>query len=323
MKIHKRIDEIQEQLSNLKLAPGEHHNEIKASHSEKERENGGTILPADTYHSCCEGEQWIGPVQPPTFYQNAMTLVDGSQGPRRTLRTELLGCHGDEDYLAKLYCVRKAFELMFKETSTRMFFRDAGRAILTGLVVLGRKTPCKFENMCDNLIAFIEEPSNWNKITEELSATGVENLNFFDVVFDFILLKIFEEMETAPASLQEVMDNDWITESMKKTTIMFYCWGRIKALRTYLNEPFGFFYHLYEVLDYILPELVWGCVGPEGKTKGFYHLFKEQVYSFLKDIFNLQKVSYTTVELLVEDIVKNLKFRTEMLTCFLQKSYLK
>lgn len=45
----------------------------------------------------------------------------------------------------------------------------------------------------------------------------VKNLNFYDVVLDFILMDSFEDLENPPTSIQNVVNNRWLNSSFKET----------------------------------------------------------------------------------------------------------
>ncbi|OBS68273.1 hypothetical protein A6R68_03182, partial [Neotoma lepida] len=46
------------------------------------------------------------------FYEEAMHLVEEGKIYSRVLRTEMLECLGDSDFLAKLHCIRQAFQVL-------------------------------------------------------------------------------------------------------------------------------------------------------------------------------------------------------------------
>lgn len=57
----------------------------------------------------------------------------------RSLRTEIVGCGSDVEYLCKLHCIRLAFQLMFKDPNTWSWFADTGRQTLTDLLLFADK----------------------------------------------------------------------------------------------------------------------------------------------------------------------------------------
>ena len=46
-------------------------------------------------------------------------------------RTEELCCSGDIDFLAKLYCVRLAFDELTAEVANRQYFQQMGRELMS------------------------------------------------------------------------------------------------------------------------------------------------------------------------------------------------
>lgn len=75
------------------------------------------------------------------LYQNAIKHLEESNIPARMMRTEMVNCSSDLEYLAKLHCIRLAFQYLFKvnyitslhATPTIEFYFNA----LTFLIELG------------------------------------------------------------------------------------------------------------------------------------------------------------------------------------------
>uniref|UniRef100_A0A8D0MR22 Mitoguardin 1 n=1 Tax=Sus scrofa TaxID=9823 RepID=A0A8D0MR22_PIG len=200
------------------------------------------------------------------FYEEAMHLVEEGKIYSRVLRTEMLECLGDSDFLAKLHCIRQAFQVILSESANRIFLAESGRKILSALIVKARK---------------------------------VKNLNFYDVVLDFILMDSFEDLENPPTSIQNVVNNRWLNSSFKETI------------------PDGFFAHFYAICEHISPVLAWGFLGPRNSLYDLCCFFKNQVLFFLKDIFDFEKVRYSSIETLAEDLMQLLIRRTELLMAYL------
>ncbi|XP_053448358.1 mitoguardin 1 isoform X2 [Nycticebus coucang] len=154
---------------------------------------------------------------PCPFYEEAMRLVEEGKIYSRVLRTEVLECLGDSDFLAKLHCIRQAFQVILSETANRIFLAESGRKILSALIVKARKNPKKFEDVFDEMIYFLEQTDHWDSTEMELAARGVKHLNFYDVVLDFILMDSFEDLENPPSSIQNVVNNRWLNCSFKET----------------------------------------------------------------------------------------------------------
>uniref|UniRef100_A0A452RJN8 Mitoguardin 1 n=1 Tax=Ursus americanus TaxID=9643 RepID=A0A452RJN8_URSAM len=251
------------------------------------------------------------------FYEEAMHLVEEGKIYSRVLRTEMLECLGDSDFLAKLHCIRQAFQVILSETANRIFLAESGRKILSALIVKARKNPKKFEDVFDEMIYFLEQTDHWDSTEMELAARGVKNLNFYDVVLDFILMDSFEDLENPPTSIQNVVNNRWLNSSFKETAVASSCWSVLKQKRQQMKIPDGFFAHFYAICEQISPVLAWGFLGPRNSLYDLCCFFKNQVLFFLKDIFDFEKVRYSSIETLAEDLMQLLTRRTELLMAYL------
>ncbi|EPY79275.1 hypothetical protein CB1_000940006 [Camelus ferus] len=138
--------------------------------------------------------------------------------------------------------------------------RDTLSVASTDSFASAAENPKKFEDVFDEMIYFLEQTDHWDSTEMELAARGVKNLNFYDVVLDFILMDSFEDLENPPTSIQNVVNNRWLNSSFKETN---------------------------------------------------------QVLFFLKDIFDFEKVRYSSIETLTEDLMHLLIRRTELLMAYL------
>ncbi|XP_038267986.1 mitoguardin 1 isoform X4 [Dermochelys coriacea] len=251
------------------------------------------------------------------LYEEAMHLVEEGKIYSRILRTEMLECLGDSDFLAKLHCIRQAFQVILSETANRLFLAESGRKILSALIVRARKNPKKFEEVFDEMIHFLEKTDHWDNTEMELAARGVKNLNFYDIVLDFILMDSFEDLENPPTSIQNVINNRWLNSSFKETAVASSCWSVLKQKRQQMKIPDGFFAHFYSICEHVSPVLAWGFLGPRNSLYDLCCFFKDQVLYFLKDIFDFEKVRYSTMESLAEDLMQLLMRHTELLMAYL------
>ncbi|XP_018415364.1 PREDICTED: mitoguardin-1 [Nanorana parkeri] len=253
------------------------------------------------------------------LYEEAMCLSEEGGIPCRALRTELLECGGDSDFLAKLHCIRQAFQMILSKTHNRMFLVDSGRKILSTLIVRAKKNPKKFEDAYDEMMHFLEQPETWVHTEMELFSRGVRNINFYDVFLDFIVIDSLEDLENPPLSIQNVVKNRWLNSSFKETAVTSSCWSVLKQKKQQIKVPEGFFAHFYAVCEHISPVLAWGFLGPRNSLNDLCCFYKVQVLHFLKDIFDLEKVCYSSVESLSEDILQCLQHRMELLEAFLRR----
>uniref|UniRef100_A0A665XDF7 Mitoguardin 1 n=1 Tax=Echeneis naucrates TaxID=173247 RepID=A0A665XDF7_ECHNA len=252
------------------------------------------------------------------FYEEALQMAEDGKISCRVLRTEMLGCFGDLDFLAKLHCVRQACQvLILCERATRMFLAETGKKVLSFIIVKAQKSPRRFEEVFEEMISFLEHTEHWENTEVELATRGVKHLNFYDIVLDFILMDSFEDLENPPISIQNVINNRWLNSSFKETAVASSCWSVLKQKRQHMKLSDGFIAHFYTVCEQISPVLAWGFLGPQSSLHDFCCFFKDQVLSFLRDIFDLDKVRYMSVESLAEDMLHLLHRRSELLLAYL------
>uniref|UniRef100_A0A3B3SA56 Mitoguardin 1 n=1 Tax=Paramormyrops kingsleyae TaxID=1676925 RepID=A0A3B3SA56_9TELE len=234
-----------------------------------------------------------------SLYEEALRLAEEGKVSCRVLRTEILECLGDTDFLAKLHCVRQACQVILCDRTTRAFLADAGKKILSSIIIKAHKSPKRFEEVFEEMMNFLEQTDHWENTEVELATRGVKHLNFYDIVLDFILMDSFEDLENPPISIQNVVNNRWLHVSFKETV------------------PDGFIAHFYAICEHISPVLAWGFLGPKSPLHDLCCFFKEQVLFFLKDIFDLEKVRYSSLESLSEDVLQLLQRRTDLLLAYL------
>lgn len=250
------------------------------------------------------------------FYEEALQMAEDGKISCRVLRTEMLECLGDTDFLAKLHCIRQACQVILQEISTRKFLADTGKKILSSIIVKASKNPKRFEEVYEEMIGFLEQREHWENTEAELSTRGVKHLNFYDIVLDFILMDSFEDLENPPMSITNVVNNRWLNNAFKETAVASSCWSVLKQKRQHVKDQDGFIAHFYMVCEHISPELAWGFLGPKSPLHDFCCFFKEQVLLFLKDVFDLEKVRYSSVDTLAEDVLHLLHYRAELLLSY-------
>ncbi|XP_031812568.1 uncharacterized protein LOC100932213 isoform X1 [Sarcophilus harrisii] len=280
-----------------------------------------------------------------------------------------------EDWQEKQHFIREAMEVLLMRESTRSYLIDTGKCLLQKLIMLdGQKPfhftmiydalvaslnqpsfwekvtkelhtdglsslrarglapahdisestlcrltgalsgqPSNFNEAYDSLMAFIQQPSNWAVLSQELRGVGVPLANLYDMLLGFIVPMLFRDAESIPGSLKSLMMNEQIARPLKKVTVLVHCWAQTREKRASMAEPNGFLYHLYEVLDCVSPELMWAAVGPEGEQKNFYYSLKEQVTSFSKALVTLAEACYPMTKLLAQHMLEDLMERFEAL----------
>ncbi|XP_055456000.1 mitoguardin 2 isoform X2 [Psammomys obesus] len=266
--------------------------------------------------------------RPAAAYEEALQLVKDGKVPCRTLRTELLGCYSDQDFLAKLHCVRQAFEGLLEERNNQLFFGEVGRQMVTGLMTRAEKSPKGFLESYEEMLSYALRPETWATTRLELEGRGVACMSFFDIVLDFILMDAFEDLENPPSSVLAVLRNRWLSDSFKETALATACWSVLKAKRRLLMVPDGFISHFYSVSEHVSPVLAFGFLGPKPQLAEVCAFFKDpgptrvsrpqhQIVQYLRDMFDLDNVRYTSVPALAEDILQLSRRRSEILLGYL------
>ncbi|KAM8934760.1 mitoguardin 2 [Pelodytes ibericus] len=257
------------------------------------------------------------PAKPAASYKEALKLVQDGEVLCRTLRTELLGCYSDDDFLAKLHCIRQAFKLLLEDEGNRLFFGEVGKQMVTGLMLKAEKNPMGFHENYEEMLRYALKEETWPTTQKELEGRGVVCMNFFDIALDFILMDAFEDLENPPTSVIAVLRNRWLSDSFKETALATACWSVLKAKRRLLMVPDGFISHFYSVSEHVSPILAFGFLGPKEHLTENCNFFKHQIVQYLKDMFDLDKVRYTTVQSLAEDILHLSRRRSDILLGYL------
>ncbi|NXG08991.1 MIGA2 protein, partial [Sakesphorus luctuosus] len=255
--------------------------------------------------------------RPAAAYEEALQLVKEGKVTCRTLRTELLGCYSDQDFLAKLHCVRQAFQELLEDESNQLFFGEVGKQMVIGLMTKAEKNPKAFLESYEEMLRYALKQETWPTTQQELEGRGVVCMSFFDIVLDFILMDAFEDLENPPSSVLAVLRNRWLSDSFKETALATACWSVLKAKRRLLMVPDGFISHFYSVSEHVSPVLAFGFLGPKQQLSEVCSFFKHQIVQYLKDMFDFDNVRYTTVQLLAEDILQLSRRRSEILLGYL------
>ncbi|XP_006918107.1 mitoguardin 2 isoform X2 [Pteropus alecto] len=271
----------------------------------------------ELFESLQVGDFPISLSRPAAAYEEALQLVKEGKVLCRTLRTELLGCYSDQDFLAKLHCVRQAFEGLLEDQSNQLFFGEVGRQMVTGLMTKAEKSPKGFLESYEEMLSYALRPETWATTRLELEGRGVVCMSFFDIVLDFILMDAFEDLESPPASVLAVLRNRWLSDSFKETALATACWSVLKAKRRLLMVPDGFISHFYSVSEHVSPVLAFGFLGPKPQLAEVCAFFKHQIVQYLRDMFNLDNVRYTSVPALADDVLQLSRRRSEILLGYL------
>ena len=186
---------------------------------------------------------------------------------------------------------------------------------MSGLIIKSDKDPKDFVLAYDELLDFLNVPSsemdNKAVMAEELAARNVKITNFYDVAFDYILIDSFEDLEAPPSSVVAVMRNRWLSNGFKEGALQTAVWSVIAAKRRLLKYSNGFKAKFYNVSEILLPVLAWGFFGPDESLGQLMNFFKDQVLTFIRDLYDFEHVRFASVEVLSEDIMALARTRVE------------
>ncbi|XP_062815975.1 mitoguardin 2 isoform X2 [Anolis carolinensis] len=192
---------------------------------------------AELFDSLQIGEEPFLLSKPAAAYEEALQLVKEGRVCCRTFRTELLGCYSDQDFLAKLHCVRQAFQELLRTERNQRFFGEVGKRMVLGLMAKAEKNTKGFLERYDAMLRYTLTPETWPTTQKELEGRGVVCMSFFDIVLDFILMDAFEDLENPPSSVLAVLRNRWLSDSFKETVRPFAPLTRTRAGRGTQRDP--------------------------------------------------------------------------------------
>lgn len=237
------------------------------------------------------------------LYEDGLEAVDSGRVRCRTMRTELLECFSDNEFLAKLHCVRQAIDLMLQDATVCNWLVEQGRSMIECLLRSGNRNPAQFIHSYNSLVNYARNSENWITIEEELKYRKVVSMTFYDVVLDFIIMDSFDDLANPPRQLVAVLGNRWLTSSIKETALNTAVWSLLKAKTRMLRYQDGFIAKFYAVSETISPVLAWGFLGTDDKLKCDCEKFKYEVLSFLRGTFSFEQVRYSTREQMSDDIL--------------------
>ncbi|XP_060790993.1 mitoguardin 2 [Neoarius graeffei] len=286
-------------------------------------DDAATITSDDSFFSAAELfdtftlDEVYQPLKPAALYEEALSLVREGKVECRSLRTELLECYSDQDFLAKLHCVRQAFHVLLVEETHKTFFMETGKQMIHGLMIKANKSPKAFLESYQDMLLYTQREETWPTTKMELEGRGVVCMNFFDIVLDFILMDAFEDLENPPTSVVAVLRNRWLSDSFKETALATACWSVLKAKRRLLMVPDGFISHFYAISEHVSPVLAFGFLGPRQHLTEVCTIFKQQIVQYLKDMFDHDKVRFTSAQSLAQDILSLSHRRADILLGYL------
>lgn len=265
------------------------------------------VSSSDSFHSADDDEEIAlletGPsVKGDELYQAALVLVKHNQIHCRTIRTKMLCCESREDFLAKVHCVRQAVKLLMSDETMRDWFANMGSQLIADILMIAGYATEDFYSTFEKMMKFVKNEDNLPVIEKDLKHRKVKDFGFYDVVLDFLILDAFDDLESPPASVVSIIQNRWLSQSVKETGLSAAIWSVLSAKKQMLKNPHGFMGHCYDISKHVTPALAWGFMGTDEELKGLMEALKDQVLLFSRSMFSLEKCRYSSIPELADDI---------------------
>ncbi|XP_005104976.2 mitoguardin-like [Aplysia californica] len=246
------------------------------------------------------------------LYEAGMLELKYGNVPCRTIRPDMVKCLSDVEFLAKLHGIRLAFQSIFQEEEKKTWFKKMGRKLIGDLLIKADKDVEEFHTTYDKMMDYISVEANWPQIEEELRGRGVRVMSFYDIVLDFILMDAFDDLANPPSTVLTVVQNRWLSNGFKETALATAVWSVLKAKRSLLKFNDGFIAHFYSISEHTSPLLAWGFLGPDSELKDMCNFFKDLVLGFIREMFSFNKVRFTDVEALAQDILEMAQAKSDL-----------
>lgn len=227
------------------------------------------------------------------------------------IRTKITRCESDEEFIAKVHCLRLAFQSIFENDLNRNFFIDIGKEILKTLSNYYPIDQKDCFNTYDELINFVTTSDNYQLIEDEIATRSIPCRSFYDIVIDYVILDSFEDLDDPPQTVVAVLKNQWMPIGFKEIAMKAAILAVLKFKRSKLVYKNGFFANFYNILDYILPILAWGFLGNNINLTFNCTLIKQTIMEAVQDYFSFDRVRYTSLDDLTYDILEITKIRYE------------
>lgn len=236
------------------------------------------------------------------IYQDQLAIVDMIAMPR-TDRTVQLLCESKEEFLAKVSCLRYAFQDILYERKNCCFFIDSGKEILKVLLSNSPDDLNECLNAYDELVNYVADERNHEAISNEISLRRIPTLSFYDLVIDYIILESLDDLESPPAVVSSIVSNSWVSSKFRQSACQSAVTTALKYKRSQLKSSNGFFAHFYSVLDSLSPTLAWGFLGSDEELKTKCEFLRESLLGLCRDYFSFDRVRYTSYPDLEDDIM--------------------
>lgn len=236
------------------------------------------------------------------IYQDQLAISDKIAMPR-TDRTIQLFCDSQEEFLAKVSCLRYAFQDILYEGHNCLFFVNSGKEILKILLADSKDDLDACLIAYDKLLEYVAAENNHEDIGREIAQRRIPVLSFYDLVVDYIILESLDDLENPPTVVSSIVSNNWVSAKFRQSACQSAVITALKYKRAQLKSQNGFFAHFYSVLDSLSPTLAWGFLGSDEELKFKCDFLKESLLGLCRDYFSFDSVRYTSYQDLESDIM--------------------
>lgn len=215
-------------------------------------------------------------------YQRAVQAADARLVAVRKVRLSTTGCVSARDFMARVYRLREALDLLAVSDACRQWMLRVTRELLARLMHTGRYNVDLFCTAYDDLVRFAEAYPDI--VWSELRARGVVCFSVYDAVLDFIVLDAFEDLDRPPAALQMVLNNRWLPNGLKLQALSAAVYAVLSA-RAAASPQGGYLSRFYTLSRYTTPVLVLGLLGPASTLQHMCNAFRTHMLGFVREIF--------------------------------------
>ncbi|CAF0766691.1 unnamed protein product [Rotaria sordida] len=272
-----------------------------------------SIRSTDSFESATDDAEWLDagdlifdPSSPyyslPPYYVYGLRLAQKNQVQYKKLRTKLLRCSSDTDYLAKLSCVRTACDEVLGSEEKKEYLKRVSRAICERFLEKASKDRTRFIRAFEQMNALLADERNWSMINEELAAAGVKNPTVYNVGIDFMLLEGFEILDSPPSAMRTILQNRWFSETFREQALNKAVSCALKVRRATAKYQDGFLTTFLTLIEDMTPVFAWGILGPDSSVKPMCIFLKDAVLDFARSLYDIKQTDYSSLTTLTNDI---------------------
>ncbi|CAF0903315.1 unnamed protein product [Adineta steineri] len=272
-----------------------------------------SIRSNDSFESCPDDAEWLDtgdlifdPSSPyyslPPYYVYGLRLAEKNQVQYKKLRTKLLHCSSDTDYLAKLSCIRTACDELLGSDEKKDYLKRVSRAICERFLEKASKDKTRFVRAFEQMNILLANDHNWPMISEELASAGIKSPTVYNVGIDFMLLEGFEILDAPPSAMRTILQNRWFSETFREQALNKAVSCALRVRRATAKHQEGFLTTFLTLIEDMTPIFAWGILGPDSPVKSMCTFIKDTVLDFARSLYDLQRTDYSSLTNLTNDL---------------------